>query len=310
MRVESMVMSSQQGSPLIRSKSVGGTGAMKSTSPASSAATRVAGSLIGVKTMRSTLPGRRLVPIFGEALELEFHPLLALGDDERTCAGDIARGERRAMLGDVVLGAAALVCAGVEFAIHGEDVGREIEHERIRAFGDEVDGEVVDRLRFAERLVERLEVRALLQPIERPHHVRGGERAAGVELHALAQMETRGALVDLLPACRKPRLERQVLAEAQQRIEGQMRELERGACQLLVGVERGWICVIGHAQRLGRNRQTQCYKRDSDKRKQPEHASAVLVSCPQRRASSSTRRQKIQGEHRTLLVTGFPLSRE
>ena len=38
----------------------GGTGAMKSTSPASSAATRVAGSLIGVSTMRSTLPGEDL----------------------------------------------------------------------------------------------------------------------------------------------------------------------------------------------------------------------------------------------------------
>ena len=60
MRVESMVMSWQQGSPLILSKSVGGTGAMKSTSPASSAATRVAGSLIGVSTMRSTLPGEDL----------------------------------------------------------------------------------------------------------------------------------------------------------------------------------------------------------------------------------------------------------
>ena len=155
------------------------------------------------------------------------------------------------MLGDVVLGAAALVGAGVEFAVHGKDVGREVEHQRIRAFGDEVDGEIVDCLRFAERLVQRLEVRALLQAIEGPHHVRGGERAAGVELHAFAQMKARGALVDLLPARGKPGLEREVLAETQQRIEGQMRELERGARQLLVGVERGWVCVIGHAQRLG-----------------------------------------------------------
>ena len=64
-------------------------------------------------------------------------------------------------------------------------------------------------------------------------------------------MEPRGALVDLLPARGQPGLEREVLAEAQQRIEGQMRELERGARQLLVRVERGWVCVIGHAQRLG-----------------------------------------------------------
>jgi hypothetical protein len=44
----------------MRARSVGGTGAMKSTSPASSAATRVAGSLIGVKTISSTLPGEDL----------------------------------------------------------------------------------------------------------------------------------------------------------------------------------------------------------------------------------------------------------
>ena len=140
------------------------------------------------------------------------------------------------MLGDVVLGAAAFVGAGVEFAVHWEDVGREVEHQRVRAFGDEVDGEIVDRLRLAERLVQRLEVRALLQPIEGPHHVLRRECTAGVELHPFAQMEPRGALVDLLPVRCQPGLERKVLAEAQQRIEGQMRELERGARQLLVRI--------------------------------------------------------------------------
>src|SRR5512145_301003 len=71
-----------------------------------------------------------------------------------------------------------------------------------------------------------------------------------MKLHAFAQMEPRGALVDLLPAFGKAGLEREVLAEAEQGIEGQMRELERGTCQLLVGIERGRVCVIGHAQRL------------------------------------------------------------
>ena len=72
-----------------------------------------------------------------------------------------------------------------------------------------------------------------------------------MELHPFAQMKARGALVDLLPALGKPRLEREVLAEAQQRIEGEMGELERGARQLLMRIERGWVGVIGHAQRLG-----------------------------------------------------------
>ena len=60
-------------------RSVGGTGAMKSTSPASSAATRVAGSLIGVSTILIDIAGRVLVPVIGEAVQLEPHPLLPFG---------------------------------------------------------------------------------------------------------------------------------------------------------------------------------------------------------------------------------------
>ena len=41
------------------------------------------------------------------------------------------------------------------------------------------------------------------------------------------------------------------MAEAQQGIEGEVGELEGGARQLLMRIERGWIGVIGHAQRLG-----------------------------------------------------------
>ena len=55
-----MVTRVQQGAAFNLAMSVGGTGAMKSTSPASSAATRVAGSLIGVSTIFSTLPGESL----------------------------------------------------------------------------------------------------------------------------------------------------------------------------------------------------------------------------------------------------------
>ena len=72
-----------------------------------------------------------------------------------------------------------------------------------------------------------------------------------MEAHPFPQMKARGALVDLLPAFGKPRLEREVLAEAEQGIEGEVGELEGGARQLLMRIERGWIGVIGHAQRLG-----------------------------------------------------------
>ena len=175
------------------------------------------------------IAGRGLVPIIGKPLQPELHPLLALGNDERSRAARVARSERRARLHDRVLGFPALISAGIELAVHREDVGGEVERERIRPLGDEIDGQIVDGLRLAERLEQRLEVWTLLQPIERPHHVGGGERAARLELHPLAQMKARGPLVDLLPALGQPRLEREVLLEPDQRIEQEMGQLERGA---------------------------------------------------------------------------------
>ena len=89
-------------------------------------------------------------------------------------------------------------------------------------------------------------------------------------MHAFAQVKARGALVDLLPALGEPRLEREVLAEPDQRIEQEMRELQRGARELLMRVERGGVGVIGHAQRLGarrleRGKGEQSNERDDEK---------------------------------------------
>ena len=103
MRVESMVMSWQQGSFLILSKSVGGTG--DEIDIAREQRRDAGGGLLDRREHYAIdIAGRGLVPIVGEALELELHPLLALGDDERSCARHMARGEGRAVLGDVVLG--------------------------------------------------------------------------------------------------------------------------------------------------------------------------------------------------------------
>src|SRR4029079_12817260 len=93
-----------------------------------------------------------------------------------------------------------LIGAGIEFAVHGKDVSRKVERERIRPLGKQIDRQIVDRLRLAARLEQRLEIGTLLQPIERPHHVGGGERTARLKLHSLAQMKARSPLVDLLPA--------------------------------------------------------------------------------------------------------------
>lgn len=77
------------------------------------------------------------------------------------------------MLDDRVFRAPALVQAGIERPVHREDIGREVQHERIRALGHEIDGEAVDGPRLAEGLEQGLEVGALLQPVEGPHHVLG-----------------------------------------------------------------------------------------------------------------------------------------
>ncbi len=69
MRVPGMVISLALSEARIWSKSLGDTGAMKSTPPDSSAATRVCSSLIGVNTMRSTLPLESIVPVVGEAFK-------------------------------------------------------------------------------------------------------------------------------------------------------------------------------------------------------------------------------------------------
>ena len=55
------------------------------------------------------IAGRVLVPILGEALELQANPLLAFGDDEGPGAARMGRGEGGAMLDDRFLGAPALV---------------------------------------------------------------------------------------------------------------------------------------------------------------------------------------------------------
>ena len=60
------------------------------------------------------------------------------------------------MLDDVVLRLPSLIAAGIELAVHGEDVGGEVEHQRIGPLGDQIDGERIDRPRLAERLEQSL----------------------------------------------------------------------------------------------------------------------------------------------------------
>ena len=190
------------------------------------------------------IAGRGGVPVVGEALELDPHALLAVGDDERPGAGGVLRSEAVAMFDD--LGAAL-----VELAVHGEDVGGVVQHQRERPVGDDVDGVVVDHVHRHEGHEDALEVGRAFEPLEGPQHIGRGQGVAGVELDPLAQVEAHGGGVETLPALGDAALEAQRLGPAHQRIEQHVRKLQGAAGELLVRVQRDRIGVIGHRQRLG-----------------------------------------------------------
>ena len=123
------------------------------------------------------------------------------------------------MLGDLGL-------ALVELAVHREDVGGVVQHQRERPVGDDIDGVVVDHVHRHEGHEDALEVGRGFQPLEGPFHIRRGQRVARVELDPLAQLEAHGGVVQALPALGDAALEAQVLGPADQRIEQHVAELQ------------------------------------------------------------------------------------
>src|SRR4029077_2462016 len=112
-------------------------------------------------------------------------------------------------------------------------------------------------------------------------------------------MKARGVSVDLLPALGEARLQAHVPTEPHQRIEDKMRELQGGACQLRVRIERGGVGVIGHAQGLGRRRHCEAgeQRESGAEAKQGRHAAKpwwkvtryVYLPCHNRTVQSRRR---------------------
>ena len=142
----------------MRSTSCSGTGSITSTSPESSAATRVASLPIGVKTTSSTLPS---------ALP---HQLEFLTSTVRTDGWRSLQAERAGAVGveaggvldplaavDRPLGLVLLAPLLAHHAERGERVGQD----RVRRRGLDLDGEVVDLAHLLDRIGVALHVRAV-----------------------------------------------------------------------------------------------------------------------------------------------------
>ena len=191
---------------------------------------------------------RTLVPVVGEAFEHDLDALLTRDHLERSGAGQVGGSERSAVLDDGALVVAVGIGAGVKLAVQREDVGRRVQHQRVRSGGDQVDGVVVNHIQRGEVGENTLEVRAFLEAVEGPLEIVCGHRVAAVELDALAQTETHRGGIEALKAGRQTWFERQFLGPANQWVERHVRQLQYTTRQLLVNIEGNRVGVVRHAQ--------------------------------------------------------------
>ena len=84
--------------------------------------------------------------------------------------------------------------------VHHPQLGQLVEQRRICSVADDVDREVIDSPHFLDALNVGLVVGGLFhRPLDREHDIIGGEGCAVVESHFVAQFETYGIGIDLLP---------------------------------------------------------------------------------------------------------------
>ena len=199
-----------------RRTSWSGTGYIRSISPESSAATRVASLAIGVNTARSRLSVRlRLVPPL--LVRLQHDPVVLHPLDQLERAGAVGVG-----IGEVGLAGALDDLEGVVglhvFLIDDVEVRHVEQQDRVRPLGLDLDRVVVDLAQVLDRGEGERHLRARLGlALEGVDDVVGIEGVAIVELDALAELEGPGhAVVAALPLGRQIRLERQVGQAMQQ----------------------------------------------------------------------------------------------
>jgi hypothetical protein len=82
----------------------------------------------------------------------------SFGHDEGTGAGGVVQGKRFPDLDDGVLGLTVIIGAGVEFGVHGKEVGGHVQEQGIGFFGFDVDGIVIDDEAAFEGLEKTFEI--------------------------------------------------------------------------------------------------------------------------------------------------------
>ncbi|MGY3293179.1 hypothetical protein ACVWWP_006246 [Bradyrhizobium sp. LM3.6] len=227
-----------------------GTGSMTSTSPESSAATRVASEAIGVKMISFRLPFH-LAPVIGVGLEHGLHAGLMALDDEGTGTVLVQRGVarrgrgHRGRLDGLVLLSPLLV--------HDvPDVPRRMQ-DGIGRGQDEIDRVVVDFDDLDVRRQAGLHVRVFVSDtIGGEQHVVGGEGVAVVEFYALSQMEAPPGRLRSFPALRQRRNDLEVLVARGEALIDVTEMGVGGGLVQRVGIKRLQVALVGIAQRLAR----------------------------------------------------------
>lgn len=178
------------------------------------------------------------------------HVGLAVLEHERAGAVRVAGGEALLVLGEV--GGAGGVVRLAPCLRHDRDRRQVVGQDRVRPVGDEIDGEIVDLLYLLHRRQRAGEVGAGMgRPVEREHHVVGGERGAVMELDPLAQLEPPGGRIGLLPFGGEPGLELHLAVPPQQRLVKALVEQQQKGFLPRIWVHRVGIAVIGPAKGLG-----------------------------------------------------------
>ncbi|MNT20631.1 hypothetical protein D3C72_1559460 [compost metagenome] len=127
--------------------------------------------------------------------------------------------------------------------LHDEDRRQVVQHQRVRLVGGQLDGVLVDHLLVDDRLGVDVELaRAVLdggRTVQRPDHVLGGQLGAVVELHALADLEFPGEVVDQLPGLSQAGDDAAVRVHLDQRVEHVLRHVDIGEQVVEVRIHRG-----------------------------------------------------------------------
>ncbi|CRZ91668.1 Uncharacterised protein [Vibrio cholerae] len=162
-------------------------------------------------------------------MELKFHALLTSRHRKWPGTRDVFRGERVTVLNYFCFVFTIRRGAGVELAVHRENVGRHVFNQRVSASRFDFDGVIIHLSQRDQRFKNPFKIRRFFQTIERPYHIIRGKIIARVELHAFAQSETHGFVIHTLPRFGQTRFKFHFLCKANKWIKDHVRQLQSTA---------------------------------------------------------------------------------